>query len=147
MHIAHRYFFMGLLLSTIEIPTTYLSKIQPKRYTYCIFAQRYRYVLLLTNHVTLWRNVVILLDAVILNVLLYLIGKFSITISFVILYMYTAEMFPTEIRHSLLGICSMFGRIGSMVAPQTPLLVSIGTYVLLNIYPGALDVIKHGNII
>lgn len=37
--------------------------------------------------------------------------------------MYTAEMFPTEIRHSLLGICSMFGRIGSMVAPQTPLLV------------------------
>jgi len=39
--------------------------------------------------------------------------------------MYTAEMFPTEIRHSLLGICSMFGRIGSMVAPQTPLLVSI----------------------
>ncbi|XP_060852099.1 organic cation transporter protein-like [Rhopalosiphum padi] len=62
--------------------------------------------------------------AVILNVLLYLIGKFSITISFVILYMYTAEMFPTEIRHSLLGICSMFGRIGSMVAPQTPLLVT-----------------------
>ncbi|XP_060866747.1 organic cation transporter protein-like [Metopolophium dirhodum] len=62
--------------------------------------------------------------AVILNVLLYLIGKFSITISFVILYMYTAEMFPTEIRHSLFGICSMFGRIGSMVAPQTPLLVT-----------------------
>ncbi|KAL5242557.1 hypothetical protein ACI65C_009967 [Semiaphis heraclei] len=61
---------------------------------------------------------------VILNVLLYLIGKFSITISFVILYMYTAEMFPTEIRHSLLGICSMFGRIGSMVAPQTPLLIT-----------------------
>lgn len=73
---------------------------------------------------TEWWNIVLFLDAVILNVLLYLIGKFSITISFVILYMYTAEMFPTEIRHSLFGICSMFGRIGSMVAPQTPLLVS-----------------------
>ncbi|XP_050525311.1 organic cation transporter-like protein isoform X2 [Daktulosphaira vitifoliae] len=63
-------------------------------------------------------------NIVLLNVTLYLLGKFVITVSFVILYMYTAEMFPTEIRHSLLGICSMFGRIGSMVAPQSPLLVS-----------------------
>ncbi|XP_050424536.1 organic cation transporter-like protein [Adelges cooleyi] len=61
-------------------------------------------------------------EAVLLNVFLYLVGKFVITVSFVILYMYTAEMFPTEIRHSLLGICSMFGRIGSMIAPQSPLL-------------------------
>jgi hypothetical protein len=55
---------------------------------------------------------------------LFLLGKFSITISFTVVYVYTTEMFPTELRHSLLGVCAMVGRIGSMVAPQTPLLVS-----------------------
>ncbi|VVC35894.1 Sugar transporter, conserved site,Major facilitator superfamily domain,Major facilitator, sugar [Cinara cedri] len=76
--------------------------------------------------------------AVILNIVLYLVGKFSITVSFVILYMYTAEMFPTEIRHSLLGICSMFGRIGSMVAPQTPLLATyFGESAPLLLFGGA----------
>lgn len=53
---------------------------------------------------------------------LFLIGKFSITIAFCVLYVYTAELFPTNLRHSLLGICSMFGRIGLIIAPQTPLL-------------------------
>lgn len=46
--------------------------------------------------------------------------------AFVIVYIYTTELFPTELRHSLLGFCSMFGRIGSMVAPQVPLL---GKYI------------------
>lgn len=58
---------------------------------------------------------------------LYLIGKFSISISFTIVYVYTAELFPTSLRNSLLGICSMFGRFGSISAPQTPLLVSRAT--------------------
>lgn len=57
---------------------------------------------------------------------LFLTGKFAITISFCVLYVYTAEIFPTNLRHSLLAICSMFGRIGLMIAPQTPLLA---TYV------------------
>jgi hypothetical protein len=56
--------------------------------------------------------------------LLFLLGKFSITISFTAVYVYTTELFPTELRHSMLGVCAMTGRIGSMVAPQTPLLVS-----------------------
>lgn len=54
----------------------------------------------------------------------FLVGKFGITISFTVVYVFTTELFPTPLRHSLLGACSMFGRIGSMVAPQTPLLVS-----------------------
>lgn len=54
---------------------------------------------------------------------MFMIGKFAITISFAVIYVYTAELFPTNVRHSLLGYCSMFGRVGSMLAPQTPLLV------------------------
>lgn len=57
-----------------------------------------------------------------LTVSFFLIGKFAITVSFTVLYIYTSELFPTNLRQSLLGICSMFGRFGSMLAPQTPLL-------------------------
>lgn len=55
---------------------------------------------------------------------LFLIGKLAITCSFQILYFFTSEIFPTNVRNSLLSLCSMVGRIGSMLAPQTPLLVS-----------------------
>lgn len=51
-------------------------------------------------------------------------GKWCITMSFSTIYIYTAELFPTNLRHSLLGICSMTGRMGSILSPQTPLLVS-----------------------
>ncbi|XP_075975360.1 organic cation transporter protein-like isoform X1 [Anticarsia gemmatalis] len=53
---------------------------------------------------------------------LYLVGKVAITQAFSGIYMYTSELFPTHARHSLLGACSMVGRIGSIVAPQMPLL-------------------------
>ncbi|KAK7602882.1 hypothetical protein V9T40_006856 [Parthenolecanium corni] len=53
---------------------------------------------------------------------LFLVSKFLITVSFNIMYVYTAEMFPTELRLSLCGFASMFGRFGSMLAPQTILL-------------------------
>ncbi|KAJ0183566.1 hypothetical protein K1T71_001542 [Dendrolimus kikuchii] len=57
-----------------------------------------------------------------LATILYLIGKIAITQAFSGIYMYTSELFPTHARHSLLGFCSMVGRIGSIVAPQMPLL-------------------------
>ncbi|PSN36798.1 hypothetical protein C0J52_19390 [Blattella germanica] len=56
------------------------------------------------------------------QLVLFLAGKFAITISFTVVYVYTAEIFPTELRQSLLGVCATFGRIGSVIAPQTPLL-------------------------
>ncbi|XP_055855971.1 solute carrier family 22 member 7-like [Episyrphus balteatus] len=57
-----------------------------------------------------------------LQLALFLIGKMAITASFQVLYFYTSEIFPTNVRNSLLSFCSMFGRFGSMLAPQTPLL-------------------------
>jgi hypothetical protein len=57
------------------------------------------------------------------RLLLFLAGKFAITISYTVMYVYNAELFPTQLRHSLLGACVMFGQIGSILAPQTPLLV------------------------
>ncbi|XP_017792387.1 PREDICTED: solute carrier family 22 member 21-like isoform X3 [Habropoda laboriosa] len=60
-----------------------------------------------------------------LPLVLYMGGKWCITMSFSTIYIYTAELFPTNLRHSLLGICSMTGRMGSILSPQTPLLAQI----------------------
>ncbi len=56
---------------------------------------------------------------------LFFLGKAAITTSFTTLYVFTSEMFPTSLRNTLVLICSTIGRIGSMLAPQTPLLVCI----------------------
>ncbi|KAJ9576876.1 hypothetical protein L9F63_006547, partial [Diploptera punctata] len=61
-------------------------------------------------------------DMNIVQLILFLMGKFGITISFAVVFVFTAELFPTELRHSMLATCSMLGRIGSVIAPQTPLL-------------------------
>lgn len=64
------------------------------------------------------------------QLVLYLVGKFAITSSFSILYVYTTEIFPTSMRNGLMSTCSMIGRVGSMLAPQTPLLVRHIHFVL-----------------
>lgn len=64
-----------------------------------------------------------------------LVGKFAVTISFTVLYLYTTEIFPTSMRNGLMSICSTIGRIGSMLAPQTPLLVCLcGFFILLQFF-------------
>jgi len=63
-------------------------------------------------------------DQHVLQLVLFLIGKLTITASFQVLYFFASEIFPTNLRNSLLSFCSMMGRFGSMIAPQTPLLVS-----------------------
>ncbi|KAJ8723077.1 hypothetical protein PYW08_002989 [Mythimna loreyi] len=59
-----------------------------------------------------------------LQTTLNLVGKLCISMAFSSIYIYTGELFPTQARHSLLGACSMAGRIGALVAPQTPLLMA-----------------------
>lgn len=54
---------------------------------------------------------------------MFLLGKCAITTAFGSLYIITAEIYPTPFRQTLMGICSMLGRIGSMSAPQMPVLV------------------------
>lgn len=53
-------------------------------------------------------------------------GKFLISMTFAIAYLYTAELFPTKVRNLAVGLASTFARIGSISAPYiVDLLVSL----------------------
>ena len=63
-----------------------------------------------------------------------MIGKFLISQTFAIAYLYTAELFPTNVRNVAVGTASTFARIGSMSAPYiVDLLVSQTSKNLLNL--------------
>ncbi|KAJ8714427.1 hypothetical protein PYW07_002652 [Mythimna separata] len=61
-------------------------------------------------------------DQSVWSLIFYLSGKFSITVAYSSVYIYVSEVFPTNVRQSLLAICSSTGRVGSTLAPLTPLL-------------------------
>ncbi|KAJ8943342.1 hypothetical protein NQ318_000557, partial [Aromia moschata] len=61
------------------------------------------------------------------KLIFYLIGKFGATAAFTNIYVLTSEIFPTTIRHTFMGLCSTVGRLGSIIAPQVPLLAQLWT--------------------
>ncbi|GIY87638.1 organic cation transporter protein [Caerostris darwini] len=52
-----------------------------------------------------------------LGVMVAMVGKFCITCSFAIAFVFTAEIFPTVVRNIGVGAASVFARIGSILAP------------------------------
>lgn len=63
-------------------------------------------------------------DQSIYVLLLFMVGKAAITFAFNVLYIFSAELWPTNLRTTIMNSCSMTGRVGAMVAPLTTLLVS-----------------------
>eukprot|EP00057_Strongylocentrotus_purpuratus_P006088 XP_011660562.1 PREDICTED: organic cation transporter protein [Strongylocentrotus purpuratus] len=68
-----------------------------------------------------------------------MIGKFGISGSFTIIYLYTMEIYPTNIRGVAIGNCSMFSRIAGILAPLVLLLSKYWDPLPLVIY-GSLSV-------
>lgn len=62
-------------------------------------------------------NLLISVDLPWVGVLLEMLGKFGMTSAFCIVYAVTSELFPTVIRNSAMGCCSMAARIGTIVSP------------------------------
>ncbi|XP_026496214.1 organic cation transporter protein-like isoform X1 [Vanessa tameamea] len=59
-----------------------------------------------------------------LKVALFLFGKLGVAFCFTGVYTYSLELFPTSVRGTLVGCGNTAARVGSMLAPLTPLLVS-----------------------
>ncbi|XP_023935631.2 organic cation transporter protein-like [Bicyclus anynana] len=57
------------------------------------------------------------------RLVIFLLGKFSISAVMMSVYLFTSELYPTEFRHTLLAFSSMIGRVGSITAPLTPVLM------------------------
>ena len=60
-----------------------------------------------------------------LKVPLALVGKFGSSGSMAIMFVYTAELFPTSVRNTAIGLSSMWGRVGGMLAPQVIILINL----------------------
>lgn len=54
-----------------------------------------------------------------------LVGKFGISGSFCIVFLFASEIFPTSIRNIGVGVCSFWDTVGGMVAPQVNYAASV----------------------
>ncbi|KAL8563592.1 hypothetical protein ACOMHN_019330 [Nucella lapillus] len=52
-----------------------------------------------------------------LTILLALLGKLGAAAAFAIIYVYSAELFPTLLRNSLMGLTCLCARLGGMISP------------------------------
>ncbi|NXJ01944.1 S22AD protein, partial [Psophia crepitans] len=61
-------------------------------------------------------------DQPVVTTVLAVIGKFTATAAFSTSYVYSAELFPTVIRQTGVGLCSMSARVAGIMAPLIRLL-------------------------
>ncbi|XP_062908740.1 organic cation/carnitine transporter 2-like isoform X1 [Mobula hypostoma] len=64
-------------------------------------------------------------DLSVLTTTLVMVGKFVITSSFSMVYVYTAELYPTVVRNMGVGVSTMASRTGSIISPY---FVYLGAY-------------------
>ncbi|XP_017275342.1 solute carrier family 22 member 4 [Kryptolebias marmoratus] len=58
-------------------------------------------------------------------VLLEMLGKFGVTAAFCVVYTLTSELFPTVVRNTAMGCCSMAARIATIISP---FIIYLGKY-------------------
>lgn len=64
-------------------------------------------------------------DYTVISMAMFLGSKCMSKLAFLVLYVHTSELWPTANRHILMGLTSTCGRVGSLLAPLTPLLVRV----------------------
>jgi len=58
------------------------------------------------------------------QIFLSLVGKFGASAGFSIVYLYSAELYPTILRSTSLGACSLVARFGSILSLLVMLLLN-----------------------
>ncbi|XP_068456839.1 organic cation/carnitine transporter 2-like [Clinocottus analis] len=62
-----------------------------------------------------------------LSMALEMLAKYAVTITFSMMFAFIAELYPTLLRNTAVGICSTVGRLGNCIAPY---LVTTNIYLL-----------------
>ena len=65
------------------------------------------------------------------------VGKFGISSSFAILYVYSAELVPTVLRNFAMGTCSMTARLGGILAPIVVTLAAMDERLPMLVFAGS----------
>ena len=79
------------------------------------------------HYIAWWLRIYFFLSGISwLTTTLAMLGKFMVTISFCVVYIFTAELHPTCIRSVALSTNSAVARIGGILAPYVSLMVGIG---------------------
>ncbi len=113
-------FYITFLLSgLVELPSALISTLGLK---YIGRRKLFSFFMLL---ITLSTLAVIPSKTTAFKVTFALLGKFAVTSSWNVMAIHGPEVFPTVIRHTGLGSCSVIGRIGSISAPHMKNLVRI----------------------
>ncbi|KAI2651689.1 Solute carrier family 22 member 6-A [Labeo rohita] len=73
-------------------------------------------------------------DLSVVRTVLAMVGKFGITASLSIVYIYSAEVFPTVIRQNGIGMGSMCARAGGVIAPIIYLLRNISRHAPMVVF-------------
>lgn len=110
-----------LLSAMVEVPAYVLSWLLlrhlPRRYSMAA-------ALFLGGSVLLFVQLVPK-DLYYLSTVLVMVGKFGITSAFSMVYVYTAELYPTVVRNMGVGVSSTASRLGSIVSPY---FIYLGAY-------------------
>lgn len=69
-----------------------------------------------------------------------MVGKMFNAAAYAAIYMYAAELFPTVIRNSCMGISSVCARIGGIIADYVILAVRTGLSLISLFYTDASDI-------
>ncbi|XP_025740007.2 solute carrier family 22 member 13 isoform X2 [Callorhinus ursinus] len=76
-------------------------------------------------------------DLPVVVTVLAVVGKFATAAGFTISYVYTAELFPTVIRQTAMGLMGIFSRTGGILTPLV---------ILLGEYQAALPMLVYGSL-
>ncbi|XP_004610019.2 organic cation/carnitine transporter 2 [Sorex araneus] len=110
-----------LLSAVVEVPAYVLAWLLlrhlPRRYSMAA-------ALFLGGSVLLFVQLVPA-DLYYLATILVMVGKFGVTAAFSMVYVYTAELYPTVVRNMGVGVSSTASRLGSIVSPY---FVYLGAY-------------------
>uniref|UniRef100_A0A670Y6B3 Solute carrier family 22 member 4 n=1 Tax=Pseudonaja textilis TaxID=8673 RepID=A0A670Y6B3_PSETE len=129
-------YFNCFLSAVIEVPAYVIAwlllRVLPRRYT-------------IAGTLFLGGGVILFIQLVppdlhVLSLILVMLGKFGITSAFSMLYVYTAELYPTIVRNMAVGSSSMSSRVGSIIAPYFVFLGAYGKF-LPYIFMGSLTLL------